>query len=287
MRIKGQLAVAFVLLSVALMAGCKPSVETNSNAAGSTANANTNAANTAKPPVTKSDSDGTIPSGTGVEKEKPAAGKGNVQGKAFYNGQPAAGVEVKLCEKFSRFVGGCGGEQFTTKTDDNGEYLIKDVPPRIYEGLTVKVFETPYYVFATAGIVQSAKYNVEADKTFFAPDTNLFKQDLKLLSPKAGSKMGPDGIEVKWDSYPDAAYYKMSIFADSASGAKPEYDYINRRVDGQSFTLDKPLSPGSYTAKVEAYNGNDIRLAQSSGDIKFTVTGGAAGAAAAPAPATK
>jgi hypothetical protein len=283
MPIKGRLTVVvFVLLSAALSSGCKPSGGVNSNAAGGTAAANANAANTSAPP-TKSDSDGTIASGTGVEKEKPAAGKGNVQGKAFFNGQPAVGVEVKLCEKFSRFIGGCTGEQFTTKTDANGEYLIKDVPPRIYEGLTVKVFDTPYYVFATSGIVQSAKYKVEEGKTFFAPDTNLFKQDLKLLSPKAGSKTGPDNIEVKWDSYPEAAYYKMSVFADSASGAKPEYDLINRRVDGQSFTLDKPLAPGSYTCKVEAFNGNDVKLAQSSGDIKFTVTGGAAGGAAAPA----
>jgi hypothetical protein len=288
MPIKGRLTVAFVLLSVALMSGCKPSGEVNSNAAGGTAAANANAANTSAPP-TKSESDGTIASGTGVEKEKPSAGKGNVQGKAFFNGQPAVGVEVKLCEKFSRFVGGCSGEQFTTKTDSNGEYLIKDVPPRIYEGLTVKVFDTPYYVFATSGFVSSAKYKIEEGKTFFAPDTNLFKQDLKLLSPKAGSKTGPDNIEVKWDAYPDAAYYKMSVYADTASGAKAENDFIGRRVDGQSFTLDKPLTPGSYNPRIEAYNSNDVKLAQSAGDIKFTVTGGAAGAAAggAATPAAK
>ncbi len=287
---KGHLAVAFVLLSAVLSSGCKPSGEANSNTAAPSAatNANANAANAANPPAVKTDADGTIASGTGVEKEKPSAGKGNVQGKAFFNGQPAAGVEVRLCEKFSRFVGGCGGEQFTTKTDAAGEYLIKDVPPRIYEGLTVKVFETPYYVFATSGIVQSAKYKIEEGKTFFAPDTNLFKQDLKLVSPKAGSKVGPEGIEVKWDSYPDAAYYKLSIFADTASGAKPEYDYINRRVDGESFSLDKPLTPGAYTCRVDAFNGNDIKLAQSPGDIKFTVTGGAAApAGAAPGGAAK
>ncbi|HEV7842068.1 MAG TPA: hypothetical protein VGO69_00150, partial [Pyrinomonadaceae bacterium] len=169
-----------------------------------------------------------------------------------------------------------GGETFVTKTDSNGEYLIKDVPPRIYEGLIVKVFDTNYYVFATSGIVQTAKYRIEADKTFFAPDTQLFKQDLKLLSPKAGSKIGGSNIEVKWDAYPDAAYYKFSIYADSSTGAKTEYDYINKRVDGLSYALDKPLSPGSYTCKVEAYNSNDIELSESSDDIKFTVTGEAA-----------
>ncbi|MGB2752616.1 MAG: carboxypeptidase-like regulatory domain-containing protein [Pyrinomonadaceae bacterium] len=217
--------------------------------------------------------DGTIPSGTGVEKEKPAAGKANVQGKAFYDEKPAVGVQVKLCKTFSQYMNGCGGETFTTKTDDAGEYLIKDVPPGMYEGLTVQVFDTPFYVFATAGFISAAKYNIEDGKTYFAPDTNLFKNDLKLVNPKAGSKVAAAGIEVKWDAYPDAAYYKFSIHADSSSGAETNYDYINKRVDGTSASLDKPLAPGNYTAKVEAFNANDRKLSQTSQDMKFTVTG--------------
>jgi len=277
MSFKGKGAVASVFFSVVVMLGCSPSGNVSSNAPAASANANTGAANTAAAnsttPAAKSDADGVIASGTGVEKEKPAAGKGNVQGKAFYNEKPAEGVEVKLCEKYNRYLGGCGGETFTAKTDSAGEYLIKDVTPRVYEGLLVQVFNTPYYVFATSGIVQAAKYKIEEGQTFFAPDTHLFKSDLKLVSPKAGSKIGPSNIEVKWDAYPDAAYYKFSIFADTSSGAQPEYDFINKRVDGLSYVLDKPLSPGSYTCKVEAYNGNDIRLAQSSSDIKFSVAG--------------
>ncbi|HYE75147.1 MAG TPA: hypothetical protein VEF04_17530, partial [Blastocatellia bacterium] len=176
----------------------------------------------------------------------------------------------------SQYLSGCGGETFTAKTDSAGEYLIKNVPPRVYEGLIAKVFNTNYYVFATSGIVSAAKYNIEDGKTFFAPDANLFKNDLKILNPKAGSKTSGSNIEVKWDAYPDAAYYKFSIHADSSSGAQTEFDYINKRVDGLSFVLDKPLAPGSYTCKVQAFNANDIKLAESSDDIKFTVTGGAA-----------
>jgi hypothetical protein len=254
------------------MWGCKSSSEVSSTSTNRPVNTSTDTTKTTTPPKPP-DNDGTIPSGTGVEKEKPVPGKGNVQGKALYNGQPAAGVEVKLCETFNQYFGGCKGETFTARTDSAGEYLIKNVPPRIYEGLIVKVFDTNYYVFATSGIVQSAKYKIEDGQTFFAPDANLFKNDLKLLSPKAGSKVGPSNIEVKWDAYPDAAYYKFSIYADSSSGATTEYDYINKRVDGLSYVLDKPLSPGSYTCKVEAYNSNEIKLSQSASDIKFTVTG--------------
>ena len=273
MSSKARLAIPAILLSAIMIVGCKSSTEGGNNSSSQAASGSPTKSNT---PSAKPNSDGTIPSGTGVEKEKPAAGKANVQGKAFYNQKPAAGVEVKLCEKFSQYLNGCGGQTFTTRTDDAGEYLIKDVPPGLYEGLTVKVFDSPYYVFATSGIVSAAKYNIEADKTYFAPDTNLFKNDVKLLNPKAGAKMGGDNIEVKWAPYPDAAYYKMSIFADSSSGAQTEYDYINKRVDGTSYALDKPLAPGSYTCKVEAYNGNDIKLSTSPDDIKFTVTGAAA-----------
>src|SRR5262249_19164002 len=269
---KSRWGVIIILLSAILQWGCKSSSEVSSTSTNRPANTSTDTTKTttpSKPP----NNDGTIPSGTGVEKEKPTPGTGNVQGKAFYNGQPAVGVEVKLCETFNQYLGGCGGQTFTAKTDSAGEYVIKNIPPRIYEGLIVKVFDTNYYVFATSGIVQSAKYKIEEGQTFFAPDTNLFKNDLNLLSPKAGSKVGPGNIEVKWDTYPDVAYYKFSIYADSSSAATTEYDYINKRVDGLSYVLDKPLSPGSYTCKVEAYNSNDIKLSQSASDIKFTVTG--------------
>jgi hypothetical protein len=263
------------LLLAVFVLGCKLSGGANSNQPAQPANTNTANANTTASPA-KPDADGVISSGTGVEKEKPAAGKANVQGKVFYNSQPAAGVEVKLCEKFNQYFGGCGGQTFTARTDSAGEYLIKDVPPGVYEGLIAKVFDTGYYVFATSGLVSSAKYKIEEGRTFFAPDANLFKSDLKLLSPKAGAKIGAEGIEVKWAPYTDAAYYKFSIYADTSTEAKTEYDYINKRVDGLSYVLDKPLSPGSYTCKVAAYNGNDVKLAESPDDIKFNVTGGAA-----------
>jgi hypothetical protein len=260
-----------ILVLLAVILGCKMSKNTNTSTSNTSNSSNATASAPKKP-----DANGVIHSGTGTEKEKPAAGKANVQGKVLYNEKPAADIEVKLCEKFNRFIGGCGGQTFTTKTDPSGEYLIKDVPPGVYEGLTAKVFNTRYYVFATSGIVGSAKYQIDADETFFAPDTSLFKSDLKLQTPKAGAKVAGNEVEIKWEAYPDAAYYKFSVHADSASGATTEYDYINKRVDGTSFVLDKPLSPGSYSCQVVAFNSNDVKLSESADDIKFSVTGGAA-----------
>ena len=231
----------------------------------------------------KNSSDTTSPSSAtqpvssegGVEKFKPAPGTGNVQGKVLYNSKPVENIEVKLCEKFSRFFGGCGGKSYTARTDKNGDYVIANVEPKVYEGLLAQVFDTDSYVFATSGIggLSSSKYEVSANKTLFVPPTNLFKSDLKTLNPKAGAKVSAQNLELKWESYPDAAYYKFSIYAEEPSITSP---YINERVEATSFGINKPLQKGTYRWQVDAYNNADQKLAESGSDIKFTITDGAA-----------
>lgn len=262
MRVQSRIICILTLAICAAAPGCKATK--NRKTEGSTTANNSSAGS-------KPDDKGIIHSATGAEKEKPAAGKSNVQGRVLFNSRPAPDIDVKLCEKFNQFLGGCQGQTYGAKTDANGEYLIKDVPPGIYEGLIAKVFDTPYFVFATSGFIGSAKYQLEADQTFFAPDSNLFKSDLRLVTPKAGAKIAPQNIELKWESYPDAAYYKFSINADGGSGAETNYDYINKRVDGTSYVVDAPLKPGSYRITVNAYNSNDVKLAESPDDIAFTV----------------
>ena len=210
---------------------------------------------------------------SGVEKVKPAPGRGNVQGKVLYNGKPVEGIEVKLCEKFNQFFGGCSGKTFTAKSDKDGDYVVRDVEPMTYEGLLVRVFDTDSYVFATTGIagLSSAKYEVAPDKTLFARPSHLFKSDLKLVSPKAGSKVSTQGLELKWEAYPDAAYYKLSLYPEGAGVTSP---YIGERVEATSFTPDKPLPKATYRFQVEAFNGSDQKLAESARDVKFTVTDG-------------
>ena len=209
----------------------------------------------------------------GVEKVKPAPGTGNVQGVVLYNSKPAENIEVKLCETFNQYFGGCGGKTYTARTDKDGEYVIANVEPKVYQGLLAKVFDTDSSVFATTGIagISSAKYEVAADKTLFITPTHLFKGDLKLLNPKAGAKVSTKDLTLKWEPYPDAAYYKFSIYADDAGVTSP---YIGERVDDTSFVIDKPLQKGSHRWQVTAYNSADKKLSESSRDIKFTITDG-------------
>jgi len=206
----------------------------------------------------------------GVEKVKPAPGTGNVQGKVLYNGAPVENIEVKLCETFSRFLDGCGGKIYTAKTDKDGDFVIANVPPKEYEGLTVRVFDTDSYVFATTGIagISATKYNVVADKTLFVAPTHLFKGDLKVLNPKAGSTVSGQGLELKWEPYPNAAYYKLSLYPNDHQVTAP---YVNQRVDDASFKVNKPLEKTTYRFKVEAFNSSDKKLSETSDDIEFTI----------------
>ncbi|MFL6333688.1 MAG: carboxypeptidase-like regulatory domain-containing protein [Pyrinomonadaceae bacterium] len=232
--------------------------------------ANTNASRASATPSTSSNTAEPV---TGVEKVKPAPGTGNVQGKVLYNGQPVEGIEVKLCEKFNRYFGGCTGKTYTAKTDADGDYVVANVPPATYEGLMARVFDTDDYIFATTGIagLSSAKYEVAADKTLFVRPTNLFKSDLKVLNPKAGSKVSAQGLELKWQEYPGAAYYKLSLYPSEGSVTSP---YIGQRVEATTFPAEKPLPKGEYRIQLEAYNDSDQKIAESASDIKFTVTDG-------------
>jgi hypothetical protein len=176
-----RLAICFCLLAATSLMGCKPGNKTSQ--------------------LTKGSANSSTESGeAGIEKVKPAPGTGNVQGRVLFNGKPAENIEVKLCETFNRFLGGCGGKTYTARTDKDGEYVIVNVEPKTYEGLLARVFDTDSYVFATTGIggLASSKYEIAADKTLFATPTNLFKSDPEAAQPQSRrkSKRGRAGAKM-------------------------------------------------------------------------------------------
>lgn len=264
-----KLYISSLLLSSLMLAGCSGAANNTSGPSNSVVNTNTKT--NATPGTEKSNSgDGQfVPSESGTAKATPEAGKANVQGKVLFNGEPAVGVEVRMCEKFSRFMGDCGGETYKTKTDNAGEYLLANVTAKVYEGLMVKVFETNSYVFATSKFgISSAKYKIDADTTYFAPVTNLFKTDLKLQEPKPKATVAAADLKIKWEPYTGAAYYKLSV-------SPAEYDadsaITNERSDTTEYTVTKALKPGKYSLTVSAYNAEDIKLSEMKERVSFTV----------------
>jgi hypothetical protein len=254
------------LLTALFMAGCSGAANNSSAPSNNVGNSNAKAT----PGTEKTENEGDfVPSETGTAKATPEAGKANVQGKVVFNGEPVSGVEVKLCQKFSRFMGECSGESFKTKTDASGEYLIANVTAGIYEGLLVKVFETNSWVFATQKFgITSAKYKIDADSTYFAPLTNLFKSDMKLTEPKNGSSVAGTDLKVKWEAYQGAAYYKLSV---SPENYDADSSLTNERVEGSEFTIPKTLKAGKYSLSLTAYNSNDIKLSELKDRVSFTV----------------
>src|SRR6185295_974114 len=222
--------------------------------------------------VVPTSSQPTTTSSQQVEKQKPQPGTGNVQGKVLYNSKPVENIEVKLCQTFNRFFVGCSGKTITARTDKDGDYVIANVEPGTYEGLLARVFDTDSFVFATTGLtgINAQKYEVVADKTLFIPPTSLFKGDLKLVNPKPGSKVSQN-LELKWQEYPDAAYYKFSLFSEDSKITSP---YINERSESTSYVLEKPMPKGTYRIEIEAYNSDDRKLSETSNDLKMTVTDG-------------
>jgi len=264
-----KLLAAIACLAAAVSLTCCSLVNKSSQTANGSANSSTSANVSAPTPVSPGNAE------AGVEKMKPAPGTGNVQGKVLFDGKPVENIRVKLCEKFNQYLGGCDGQTYTAQTDKDGVYVVSNVAPKVYEGLLAYVFDTNMYIFQTAGLagLDTAKYEVAADKTLFVRPINLFKSDLKTVSPKAGAKVSAQNLELKWEPYPSAAYYKFSVHQDDLSVTSP---YVDERVEGTSYTLDKPIQKGIYRWQVEAYNSADQKLAESADDVKFTVTDGSA-----------
>lgn len=196
--------------------------------------------------------------------EDPAEGKGNVYGEIRWNGAGAAGLAVALCADFSSFSG-CGSEPIEGKTDENGRYLFKDVDPGIY-ALSVRVFDSDDWLYISSGILSSAEFEVAAGETLVIGVQNIFKLDVKLLEPTNGSKVARDEVSLDWNDYPEADYYKVSMYPDEGDAI-----LIEKRVNESSLRVDLlPVNCG-YRWSVEAFNSNRIKIAETAEQFDFVV----------------
>jgi len=70
-----------------------------------------------------------------------------------------------------------------------------------------------------------------------------------------------------WQPYPDAAYYELDLRPEKGRGI-----LVSHRVDDNQITLETPLLTCKYTWKVEAFNTQGIKIAQTDGYHDFSVT---------------
>ncbi len=195
---------------------------------------------------------------------KPPAGLGNAQGRVLFNGKPAAGIEVSLCQDIG-FISGCSGKTFSSKTDKDGNYTIDKVKPGEYS-LAVRVFTTNYFIYPTTGIISASKFGIKPDETLDIRAVNLWKTDLKTLSPQGGSTVKEAKPQLKWAAYPGATQYKVTL---SSAGSSTVF----LEATSPSIAPEKPLLDGEYKWKVEAMNGEGVKIAENSTQSVFKVAG--------------
>ncbi|GJM41260.1 MAG: hypothetical protein DHS20C20_15420 [Ardenticatenaceae bacterium] len=198
------------------------------------------------------------------EGDPPASGKGNVFGEIRWNGAGAADLEVLLCADFSSFSG-CGGKEFLTTTDENGQYLFEDIDPGIY-ALSVRVFNSDDWLYISSGILSSAEFEVEGGKTLTIGIQNIFKLDVKLLEPRNGGDVAGEEVLLKWQAYPDADYYKVSMYPDEGDAI-----LIEKRSNEPSLPADLLSVSCGYRWSVEVFNSERIKIAETAEDFDFVV----------------
>lgn len=198
--------------------------------------------------------------------DEPASGKGNVFGEIRWNGSGAADLELLLCADFSSFSG-CGGEEFLTTTDENGQYLFANVEPDVY-ALSVRVFDSDDWLYISSGILSSADFEVEAGETLVIGVQNIFKLDLKPVTPDNGSKVSATELQLDWEDYPEADYYKVSMYPDEGDAI-----LVDKRVNESGITVDLLTVNCSYRWNVEAFNSQRVKIAETAESFDFTVEG--------------
>ncbi len=196
---------------------------------------------------------------------KPAVGFGNAQGRVLWDEKPASGIQVQLCETVS-FMGGCQGKTYSARTDKDGNYTIDKVPPGDY-GLAVRVFDTDDMIYPTDGLLTAAKYHVNKGETLDIRATNLFKSDLQVASPRAGEVVKTGLPTLSWKPYPDAATYDITVSA-KGGGASQDLKTSDTHIVPESSLLN-----GKFSFEVSARNANGVKIAQTSADSPFEVTG--------------
>jgi hypothetical protein len=196
----------------------------------------------------------------------PQNGKGNIAGRILWNGKPAESIEVTMCKDFN-FFSGCKGKDYKVNTDKDGFFVIRDAEPGEYS-LVVKVFDSKKYLYFTTSIGLSAKkYQVKEDETSKLGEQDIYKLDLKITSPKSESVLKDSKPVLTWDSYPEASYYKITLHPE-----KGDFIFLNSKIEDTKKQVTDDLVDCKYDLKVEAYNSNDIKIAESNENLKFTVS---------------
>ncbi len=197
---------------------------------------------------------------------KPEKGTGNVYGKIIWNGAPAEGLDMLLCQDFNSFSG-CKGQEYAVQTQADGSYTFANVEPGIY-ALSVRVFDSDDWLYVTGGILSAADYEVEAGQTLVVEPQSVFKLDLRQQEPAQDTKLKSGERTFQWQVYESAAYYQIYL-----TPFEGETIFVNERVDDTIIKASLPPINCEYRWNLEAFNTDGVKIAETSDYWEFSVAG--------------
>ena len=166
---------------------------------------------------------------------------GTVEGRTIWNGQPFAGVTVKLCTKW---LYKCETTEYSAVSDAEGNYTITGIPPGDY-----------YFIVKMPDRIGEDRWSqpplgdwvikVIAGRTTTVEDAQVFKQDLQLISPAHGATVSSKTPTLSWKAYPGATEYGVWILCTDAGGARSG-EVSEHGITTTQWTVTPPL-PGSVT----------------------------------------
>lgn len=216
-----------------------------------------------------SDAPGGIPAGTLLASATstpesgagaPQPGMGSIIGRVLWNDQPVAATQVRLCSNES-----CTSPVATTQTDSRGWYIFANTQPGKYIVETHVIdpdldewftfFNPQNHFTVQMGGPDPSKFELAAGETLVIRDMNIYKFDLRLVSPVDKEKISQANPALTWEAYPGAAYYGLRL------GLQVQ-PLVGEKVIGNTYTITRALPDGTYAWSVEAFNADGNKIAE-------------------------
>jgi hypothetical protein len=191
---------------------------------------------------------------------------GRVTGRLMWNGRPAAGVEVRLCDPAQ--LHRCPRGSLSGRSDADGVFALEDVPSGAYAAAVQAPPGADFFYLTAGAFIDPAIYRVEAGTTLDLGVQPLYRLDLRIHPAEGAS---PAGARLSWEAYPEADYYEVSLapaFGDPV--------LANARVASATLEVAEALPDCAYAWWVEAFDDQNGKLAENGRPGAFEVAGGGA-----------
>jgi hypothetical protein len=199
-----------------------------------------------------------MPTPTNVE-VIPASGSGAAEGRIVWNGQGVADVTVNLCTDYS-LLGGCKTTEYKAITDKDGRYTIVGLPAGEYYFIT-KLSDQEREMWWLG-----MRVDVTDGESVAVRDMSISKSDLKLSAPGNNTTVTTTTPSLDWESYPDAAYYKVYVLDNQTYKTVVSFE----KVSVPQYIFKNPLAPGKYSWSIRAFNATGTEIS-GSGSFYFVV----------------